>query len=366
MLLALAVVFAHTSIQDVMTGGAVAVQAFYITSGFYMALILDTTYRSAAPFYVNRLLRLFPTYWTVAILTLLAFMIARQEYFFAFAALAPSAKAILATSNVILFGQDLVMFMGTDGHRIYITSDFEASAPPLHHFLLVPQAWTLGLELTFYAIAPIVLRWRTRYLVVMFIGSIAFRLVMYRLGLRHDPWTYRFFPFEIALFLAGSMAYRAYRINRERLMAAPRGVLWLAPVWLWIFVLFFPVFPGPVPARAIAFYVCVAALLPMVFEITRRCSWDRAIGELSYPTYIVHVLVLGALAVVLKSWPLLSSGWPGAILGCCATLVAAAVLHIVVERPIERVRQKRKASGLPQNSRPCGTASVEIVPAPKP
>ena len=53
-------------------GGVVAVQAFYIISGFYMALILNTKYVGAGAYRVfigNRFLRIYPVYWVVLILT---------------------------------------------------------------------------------------------------------------------------------------------------------------------------------------------------------------------------------------------------------------------------------------------------------
>ncbi len=49
-------------------GGRLAVQLFYVISGFLISYILNTNdaYRSTARFYENRLLRLFPTYLAVA------------------------------------------------------------------------------------------------------------------------------------------------------------------------------------------------------------------------------------------------------------------------------------------------------------
>ena len=43
----------------------IAVQSFYIISGFYMALVLDGKYRRTGLFYSNRLLRLAPAYFTM-------------------------------------------------------------------------------------------------------------------------------------------------------------------------------------------------------------------------------------------------------------------------------------------------------------
>jgi len=68
LLLALAVVFSHATACGIsMVPGHVAVQAFFIVSGFYMSLILNEKYKncSVLVFYSNRFLRLFPTYVVV-------------------------------------------------------------------------------------------------------------------------------------------------------------------------------------------------------------------------------------------------------------------------------------------------------------
>jgi peptidoglycan/LPS O-acetylase OafA/YrhL len=77
LLLALSVVAAHTtSFFGVhLVGGKVAVQAFYIISGFYMSLILNEKYLgktgSYKLFITNRFLRIFPIFWTVLVLVAL-------------------------------------------------------------------------------------------------------------------------------------------------------------------------------------------------------------------------------------------------------------------------------------------------------
>jgi len=76
-ILALSVVITHsTSIFGLRgVGGQIAVQAFYIISGFYMTLILNEKYigvnNSYKLFITNRFLRLYPTYWVVLLLTII-------------------------------------------------------------------------------------------------------------------------------------------------------------------------------------------------------------------------------------------------------------------------------------------------------
>lgn len=71
-LLAISVVIAHSSLflGYNIANGLVAVQIFYMFSGFYMFMILSEHYTSVRKFYKSRALRLYPTYFLVAVFAL--------------------------------------------------------------------------------------------------------------------------------------------------------------------------------------------------------------------------------------------------------------------------------------------------------
>ena len=74
-LLAISVVISHTeSIAGFrFVGGMMAVQVFFMISGFYMAMILSQKYvgkGSYLLFITNRFYRLFPIFWTILIITI--------------------------------------------------------------------------------------------------------------------------------------------------------------------------------------------------------------------------------------------------------------------------------------------------------
>ena len=69
--LALCVVLSHGLNLPIPAATAdVAVQTFYIVSGFYMGLVLTEKYHSPSSFFLNRALRLYPAYFVVALATL--------------------------------------------------------------------------------------------------------------------------------------------------------------------------------------------------------------------------------------------------------------------------------------------------------
>jgi len=119
-----------------------------------------------------------------------------------------SAKILLIASNIFLFGQDWVMFSAIkEGHLVF-SENFQNSEVFLSSGLLVPQAWTLGVELSFYLIAPFIISSR-KAIYILLISSIWLRLVLIKIGIgMNDPWNYRFFPTELALFLVGAMSHQ--------------------------------------------------------------------------------------------------------------------------------------------------------------
>src|SRR6185437_11934638 len=77
LLLALAVVATHCGpiFGCNLVGGQIAVQSFFIISGFYMSVILNEKYvgvnNSYRLFITNRFMRLYPIYWAVFVATML-------------------------------------------------------------------------------------------------------------------------------------------------------------------------------------------------------------------------------------------------------------------------------------------------------
>jgi len=114
-----------------------------------------------------------------------------------------------------------------------------------------------------------------------------------RLG---DPWTYRFFPFELGNFLLGALAWRyrdrlqsLFRGKFERHMAYGISVA-IACVRL------------PVPAPRLLYPVAMGLVLPFLFRVTASSRSDRLVGEMSYPVYVFHIFVLTSVIRMDNPW----------------------------------------------------------------
>lgn len=226
-ILAITVVIAHSDpfLGLKFPGALVAVEAFYIISGFYMTMILNRKYVGKGSYFLflsNRFLRIYPIYWAILLLTI-AVSIASHFFMGSWFSLAPYIEhwqsletgtiVFQIATNLALFGQDVVMFLGVNQETggMYFTHDFWLSSPVFYIFLLVPQAWSIGIELSFYLIAPLIVRKNITPIIMLIIGSILVKTItFFYLELTEDPWTYRFFPSELSLFLMGSVSYRLY------------------------------------------------------------------------------------------------------------------------------------------------------------
>jgi peptidoglycan/LPS O-acetylase OafA/YrhL len=338
LLLAVAVVLNHAAVSRVLPEGRIAVQLFYMISGFLISYILieNKTYTKVSRFYLNRALRLFPAYYAVAGLTAL-FLIgfgSRTE----FMSLPLIPKAFITLTNLLLFGQDWVMFTRVEGAGLAFTSNFKVSEPQLWQFLLVPQAWTLGVELTFYVLAPFIIR-NKRILLGLLVASIGARLIAIHYGIgRTDPWNYRFFPFELALFLCGALSHQYLLPVAARVIKKAKR----ADIALTCGFLAVCIYSGIRPFPSIMVFASAFVALPFLFLFQENYKLDQKIGELSYPTYIGHLLVLFLLTHIFHLRPGSLAFVALAVVGAIAF---AQILITFVISPVEKVRSAIKRGG---------------------
>jgi peptidoglycan/LPS O-acetylase OafA/YrhL len=364
-ILALSVVFAHAGWRNgfVFTGGQVAVQCFYVISGFLISYVLNNNRSySGSPvhFYTNRALRVYPVYLFVVFLSLIAYIVAEPQFFRIFHDAPGSAVALLCFSNLFLFGQDWVMFSGVQGGHLAFAANFHDSEVQLFNGLLVPQAWTLGVELTFYLLAPFIVRDRKR-LVLLLLASFSIRagLLIQGIGFS-DPWTYRFFPAELGLFLLGALSQQVITPVWKSLIARVESLPKMGTTLLVVFsVVYFLI---PVPAKILLpVYLGVSVLLmPLAFLFQGQHAFDRRIGELSYPIYIGHILAINVMHVVFRVLHI-QNDLLRAIINVAASIVFAFVLNELIAKRFESLRKDVRSAA---NCAPVRVSEVAPMPQP--
>jgi peptidoglycan/LPS O-acetylase OafA/YrhL len=357
LLLALSVVSVHAEsiLGCRFVGGQIAVQAFYIISGFYMALILNEKYinkpNTYSLFITNRFLRLYPVYLTVLFLTVVlcvsAFLFTKGATFpkidyYKAVTFNPFTFIYLILSNILLFGQDVVLFLGIhpDSGNLFFTTDFTTTHPELYHFMFVPQAWSLSIELAFYLIAPFIVRKSVRVQLLFIVGTLMLRIYIFDiLHLRSDPWTYRFFPTELLFFILGSVAYRLK--NRFANMTVSSVLAFSLLAYIVVFTVLYFYLPkgellySPFSMKELLYFLSIFFIVPILFIYFKNSKFDNKIGELSYPVYISHKFIL----MTFTGLPLafIKEGWFVAI----ATLVFSLLLNKYISEPVDKLRQSR-------------------------
>ena len=306
LLLAASVVAAHTAVWPHAfsgVGGVVAVETFFVISGFYMTLVLTETYKGRKKqFYLNRFLRIYPEYWAIALLSITAKLIGGDGYREAFSKVPGLAQALIATASTGIFGTDTVLFLRIDAGSIGF-GDFQTSAPSLHSLLVVPQAWTLSLELMFYLLAPWLVTRPTRYLITGAAVCLGAKLLGAGLFAKaDDPWTYRFFGFEIAFFLVGILLARGTAVAPQYVnLGAISKSKWRSLVpCLAVFLLTPQLSDATAGASAfvrlylvpLLLVVALSAIIPTLYFAFANSQVDAKLGAYSYPVYLCHILVL--------------------------------------------------------------------------
>lgn len=312
-----------------------AVEGFFIMSGFYLQQIIHSIPKHSpwmARFYLSRALRIYPTYWLVLALTFAVTYFAPQFYGIRDATMAQQVFTDPAVSHAT--------------RAAYVLGNISLMEMPAlrashSYYLLVPQAWTLVVEMLFYLCVPLLCTVSWRRLVGLFLlfAFLRYEVTRYIWVAGTKPPQARDFILYLPHFLAGALAFRFYTAQ-----AARRLPLWfkhLMTVGTAAAILTLSVLDTAVlsvlskQAACTLFVLLVLLASPFLAERFHHSRLDRYVGWLSYPFYLVHLLVGCALSLHFPngSWQLGAAAWLG-------SLLAAVVIVHLVDIPITRYRHR--------------------------
>ncbi len=329
-LLALMVVALHLGGIPVI--GAYAVFGFYTLSGYLMTFIMQNNYGYTPggiyKYAVNRFLRIYPIYWIA-----------------------------------LLFSVGLAWYLGngfTSNYHpaFYLPDDLFGLAKNLLLFFpfqerprLAPPAWALTVELFFYILIGLGISKNKRRTVVWLGLSILYHglIIAFQMG-----WHQRYYTIPAASlpFATGAMIYHF----KDRLIHyADQKMGRLDPFSAYIIfsVILINWFIGYLTAQSegISFYLNYVLSAAMVVILSEKRvlplisrTFDRWMGDFSYPIYLIHyqvglvvVIFSGSLGFELKrpNLTLMSVSIP-------MIFLFSWMITITVARPLESLRSKVK------------------------
>jgi len=315
--------------------GRYAVFSFFVLSGFLMTEVVQRTYgytlAGGLRYAGNRALRLLPDYWFALLVTLV--LIATLGA----ARVADFHAAMTVPQDAAKWAQNLTMV-------------FVDIVPRTVEPRLVPPTWALTVEICFYVLIGLGAS-RTRLSTSVWLGlSILYIVVTRMMGRGGGEVLFDAIPAGSLPFSIGALAWHyqdelrtmlaRLRLGDARLLIAGRWLLYLAILlalavtgrpWLdmfgnWLNIL-------------------VSALIVVTLFATRPGDrWrriDKAVGDYSYPIYLLHLqmgLLAGVLAygTVTRNGPVVFAG------GLALTLLLATICARGIDPVVERLRRRIK------------------------
>jgi peptidoglycan/LPS O-acetylase OafA/YrhL len=315
------------------------VVGFYLLSGFVMTALIRRHYarlgRPTLLFYVDRSLRLLPQYLLYVGMT----------------------WALVATIRPHDFrvGPAELTLPTLAANLAIVPLDYFSLVPVAR---LIPPAWSLGLELHFYALAPFLLALPRLRRASIVLSVIVFGLA-HGFGLQPEILGYQLLPGTLFIFLSGSLLFEAHSgsTGATRVLVALWASLALLGGLLAI--------SGHLEVDALTTSVLLGYLLglPLVWLLARKRPHrlDDALGAASYGAFLAHWLCIWAI----RSTGLFAT-YPIAF--AVAVMLAAAVAgwasYLLVERPV--LVGRRRLRSLSGRTRSVEAGLSRRLPVPQP
>jgi len=308
-LLAAAVLLSHLSRFDV---GRLAVLLFFFLSGYWVTRVWQAKFgpRATLRFYAARYLRIAPLY----LLALVA------------AALLNGVR--IAPENVVLFGT------ATTAHDP------------------VGVSWSLDIELQFYLLLPalvlLCLRLNLLATIVLSLAAAVLGIVLETTVGVHT--VLKFLPAFLLGLLTFTQRWRPGQLTANLSLAA-----FVAMTAITAFTPFLDkTSPNPFDEDVWSFF-WMLPLLPYVARSleVRSTPLDRHAGNLSYPLYLVHVPIITFMEGHMAFGPVAK------LIAVALSGLAALLLYVVIDRPVDRWRVRLTEGGPGRSPEPGLTPAPE-------
>ncbi|WP_295750824.1 acyltransferase family protein [Undibacterium sp.] len=172
--------------------GGSAVFCFFVVSGFYMEMVLVQKYNSIRlgsqyfkKFLAARFWRLYPTYFFIAVVSFALSVCTSYVHLPKILNLGDLVSNVMILRSLGAWFSNITMLF----LNLPSTSD-----------LLIGPGWSLGIEISFYVIAPFCLKLKTKHIIILAVIGLGLQFIPFG---QHSPILFGFH-----FFLLGALARR--------------------------------------------------------------------------------------------------------------------------------------------------------------
>lgn len=248
--LSLLVVASHLWESTLYRTGAQAVSCFFVLSGYLIAKSIDATYgRSLNGFFkyiVNRVLRIYPTYWLVLLPSCIFLMLFPSKALILQMALTPDLPTVFA--NINLF-------------NLYTFEN-----------IFVPPAWSLTIELLFYILIGII-PLNLKIARLSFILSAPLLGAVYFFGFESSAYLTRITQGQLCFSLGAFINYLPFKVHKNKLFYSTVILLLLSFAWYILKYFNLPIYPAIMYIGAFASGAMIIILRSSSFDSVALCTF---------------------------------------------------------------------------------------------
>lgn len=286
------------------------IEVFFVISGYVMWLILDQRPVSPMVFLRKRVARVVPLYWLLTTLMV----------------------------GLLVAAPQLLQSTRFDLAHVVASYLFIAWPNPVEGVGLKPvmiPGWTLNYEMAFYALLAVALAFRARWRATIVIGMLS---LLALLSLVPMPPILHFYasPFMADLALGVMLA-----IVMKRMPDA--WLRWGAPAVLIggaLLLVGAAVMDAEAHGRLFLLGLPTTLLVGGIVAVERSGALPslpvlKALGDASYPLYMIHPVLLSAMAQLWRALGLTTlSPWLYVVAALMVTSIVGWLAHITLERPL--------------------------------
>ncbi|CAI8751612.1 Acyltransferase [Pseudomonas chlororaphis] len=338
------VVLFHLTLQ-VPNIGMLAVNYFYVISGYLITLVLHETYSfGLKKFAANRFLRLYPTYLFILAISILASTLSGFNSFHASWVGPMKGIDIIGNATIIPWA-----FLGDSTSFVnFLGLDILNSDTP--HLRLIPPSWSVGIEISCYALLWLFVARNFMLTIVTILGSIAWHLYAKGSGMEE---LFRYAPIPAALlpFSLGALAYHiSVMFNdfiKPRNTAKAQSVILLTCLTCFLINWYLTTRTQTNFLNSAYYYTNTILAFLTVLAINKSRlkgsigKTDKLLGDLAYPLFLSHFIVGFIASIVFdingRGWLLFFAAYP-------LSIIISIIAIEIIDKPITRIRNSVRPS----------------------